>query len=201
MPVKERIEHRRIFHHLFKTPFGRIRLLSADQKIDLLHVRQIEKRVRQPDLADETGYADQHDLLSRECPANGKSRGLSLPPKIDDGPGWRERPPLGGNDCGAQVFHGDIQLSRQSLRSPAPVWILFPNARERSARSNDRLQQSSRRRATAKLQTVGHDPLDAQILRQRAHHVVQPLADQHNLRAGFHQFLHFAHAAVFQAGL
>ncbi len=136
VPVKERIEYRRVLHHLLEAAFGRIRLLSANKEIYFFYVGQIQKRVRQPDLADEAGNADQHDVLSRECPANGKSRGLSLPPKIDDGPGWRERPPLGGNDCGAQVFHGDIELSRQSLRSPAPVWILFPNARERPARTD-----------------------------------------------------------------
>ncbi len=39
------------------------------------------------------------------------------------------------------------------------------------------------------------------MLRQRTHYMVQPLADQHNLRAGFNQFLYFARATLFQAGL
>ena len=31
MPLKQRIEHRRLFHHLLETPLRRIRLLPADQ--------------------------------------------------------------------------------------------------------------------------------------------------------------------------
>ena len=164
MTVEERIEYRRLFHHLFEAPLGRIRLLAADQKIDLLHVGQIQKRVRQPDFADEAGDTDQHDVLSCECPANGESRGLPVALKIDDGPRRCKRPALGWNHCRTQVFYGDIQLPRQSLRSPAPVGILFPYASERAARADDRLQQSARRRAIAKLQAVSYDALDAKML-------------------------------------
>ena len=89
--LKQRIEHRRVFHHLLEAPVRGIRLLPADQQVDPFHVGQVQKRIRQPDLADEPGNADQHHLLSRKCPANGKSRSLPLALKMDDGP--RRSPP------------------------------------------------------------------------------------------------------------
>src|SRR5580692_3372485 len=64
--LKQRIEYRRVFHHFFETALRRIRLLPPDQQINSLHVRQIQKCVRQPDFANEPGDADQHDLLSGE---------------------------------------------------------------------------------------------------------------------------------------
>ena len=39
------------------------------------------------------------------------------------------------------------------------------------------------------------------MLRQRTHHVLQPLAHQHNVRPGFHQLLHLANAPFFEARL
>ena len=39
IPLKQRIENRRFFHHLLEAPLRRIRLLPPDQQIDPFHIR------------------------------------------------------------------------------------------------------------------------------------------------------------------
>jgi hypothetical protein len=91
--------------------------------------------------------------------------------------------------------------SSSTEMSNCRVRILFPNARERPARPDDRLYQPAGRGAIAKIQAVGHNPLDAQVLRQRTHHVLQSLADEHDVRTCLHQVQHLAHASLLQPRL
>src|SRR5260370_33232799 len=43
VPLEQRIEYRRVFHHLLEAAFCRVRLLPADQQANPLHVRQIQQ--------------------------------------------------------------------------------------------------------------------------------------------------------------
>lgn len=56
------------------------------------------------------------------------------------------------------------------------------------------IQQTPRRHAIAELQTIGEQVAHTQMFRQRAHYVVQPLADQHYLGAALQQFVQLRYA-------
>jgi hypothetical protein len=53
--------------------------------------------------------------------------------------------------------------------------------RQRPSRANHWIEQPPRGNSIAKFQPVCHDALDPQVLRQRAHHMLQTLADEHHL--------------------
>ena len=65
--------------------------------------------------------------------------------------------------------------------------------RQWPARTNHRIQQPPGGHAVAKLQPVGHQSVDSQVLRQRAHDVVQALADQNHLAVLVHPFAQLGH--------
>src|SRR5438270_9191975 len=109
MPLKQRIEYWRVLHHLLETALGRIRFLPSNQQIDLFDIGQIHKRVRQPNLANETGDADQHHVLFRKCLAYRESWRLPLTLKMNDWPRPGRRLALGRNHCGQQGIDGNIQ--------------------------------------------------------------------------------------------
>ena len=59
-------------------------------------------------------------------------------------------------------------------------------------------KQSACRQAVTEFQPVRNQPFHAQIFSQRAHHVIQPLADQYNFFAPCQRFFQLGNAFGFQ---
>ena len=140
-------------------------------------------------------------MLARECFAHGEARTLPLSFEMNYGTRGSHIAPLGRNHGRAQVFQRNVELPRQRFGSSSTVRIFFSNAGEGSARTNHRLQQPASRNAIAEIKTVCDNPLNTEMLRQRAHDVLQSLAYQNDFRSGFYQLLHLTHAALFQLRL
>ncbi len=187
---KQRIEYRRLLHHLLEPPLCRIRFLPPDQQINPPDLRQLHQRIRQPDLANKSGHSDQHHMPARQRPPHRKPCGLPLSLEMHNRPFQRRRLPPRPNHRPPQLLERNIQLPRQGLRRPPPIRTLLSDSRECSPRPDHRLQQPSRRHAVAKLQPIRHHTFHSEMLRQRLHHVFQPLTHQHHIRAGAHQFPH-----------
>src|SRR5579859_155490 len=194
--VKQRIKYGRFFHHLLEPGLGGIRFLPADQQINVLHFGQIEKGIHEPDFADESGHANQHDLFSGEGSTHRKTWGLPVPVKMDDGANGYHNPSLGGYDCGSERVDRNIEMSSQSLGRTTPVWHVFAQRGERATRTDHRIQQSPGSNAVTKFEAIGHDVLDAKMLRQRTHDLFESLADQHDIGPALCQFPHLPHACL-----
>lgn len=85
-------------------------------------------------------------------------------------------------------------------RAPAIGHILAERSK-RPARADYRVKQPAGSRSVAKLQSVGDNVLDAEMLRQGPHDVFQRLAYQNDVRSGLHQFLDLLNAFRLQPGL
>ena len=75
------------------------------------------------------------------------------------------------------------------------------NGAKAPAGTNHWIKQSAGSGAVAKFQAVGDDALDSEVLGQRAHHVLERLADQNHVGAGFHKLLHCPNTFWLQARL
>src|SRR6267154_618328 len=195
---EQRIEYRGFFHDLFKPALRRIRFLPPDQQINPSNLRQIHQRICQPYFANKSGHSNQHHVPARQGPLHRKARLLLASLEVHNRTLQCRRLPLRTNHCRLQILERDIQLPRQRLRRTPPVRTLLLDSRESPARPDHRLKQSARRHSIAKLQPVCHQPLHPKMQRQRLHHMLQPLAYQHHVGAGTHQFLHFLHATRLQ---
>src|SRR5579859_6975513 len=125
MPLKQRIEDGRLFQHLLEAPICWIGLLAADQQINSFYFGQIQKSIRQPYLANESGYPNQQDLLACKGTAHGKSGSLPVSVEMDDRPNLCRNLAMGRNHRSAKSFDRNIEMSRQSLRSAAAIRHIF----------------------------------------------------------------------------
>ena len=88
-------------------------------------------------------------------------------------------------------------MAGQRLGGAAAVRHVLPEGSECAARADYGPQQPAGRGAITKLQAVGDDVPDTQVLRQRAHDVLQRLAHQYDVRSCLHEFLYFLDARRF----
>src|SRR5579864_1099082 len=181
--IEERIEYRRVFDHLLEAAFTGIRLLTANQQIDSLHFRQFQQRIGEPDFADEPGHANQQHLLAGKSAAHRKSRKLFLAVKVNDRAHSRWPLSMCRSNRGPQFFEGDVEMAGESFRSTAAVRHVLAERSEGAAGTNHRFEQPAGCGAVTEFQAVRNDALDAEMLRQRAHHVVECLTDQYYVSA------------------
>ena len=89
----------------------------------------------------------------------------------------------------------------QLFARKAAIGLAFGEARKRAARTNHGIEQAARGDAFAKIQAIGNEARNAQMLRERAHDVVEALAHQNNFAARRHGFVQLGDAALFQPRL
>src|SRR5467141_3706720 len=99
------IENRRLLEDFLETPLCGRRALPPDQKINLSDVRDLPQELRQPDLADKTGHADQQNILSCEGSENRKRFGRELAVENDQG----------AMICGLGALRGQYRLRKLFL--------------------------------------------------------------------------------------
>ena len=118
----QRIEDRRFLDHLFKATQRGIGFLPPDEQINAPNLRQLHQGIDQPDFADETGHADQHDVLAGESPANREWTDVADSVEIDDRPIGHWNLPRGRNHRRLQNTHaGETEVVNQSFRGAAAV--------------------------------------------------------------------------------
>src|SRR5580658_8180684 len=127
MPIffEEWIEYRRFFDHLFEAALGGIRFLLANQQVDAADLRQVEQHVGQPDFADKAGYADEHDVLTGECPPDGEHRRFVFVIEMHNRTRWRGWPAVGADGCRFDFLEWDVQLPCQCFRGAPTVRTLL----------------------------------------------------------------------------
>src|SRR3989449_1723704 len=185
------VEDRRFRDDSFKAFLRRGGSLTPDQKIDFADLRQVVEQGRQPDLADEPGNAYQQDLLSSERFAHRKRRNLLVLVEQHQGPVIPGRGALGRNHRRLQDLRPRLesQVPRQLRGRKPAIRTALQQQCQPAPRPDHRVEQPPRSPAVTELQTVGHQALDPQIVRKRAHDVLQSLADQHHLTVASHPFL------------
>ncbi len=92
-------------------------------------------------------------------------------------------------------------MAGQRFGSAAAVGHVLAERSKSAAGTNHWIKQSAGGGAVAKFQAVGDDALDSEVLRQRTHHVLERLADQNHVGAGFHKLLHCPNTFWLQARL
>ena len=111
--------------------------------------------------------------------------------KMHGGDGNFGRRPFGGLNCGVHdsgIFRV-AEAAQQNFARHAAIRLTAGKFCEGAARTNHGIEQAAGRDAVAKIEAIAKDAADAEMIRERAHDVVEPLADENNLRAGFHRFL------------
>ena len=103
---------------------------------------------------------------------------------------------------------GKTQVVGQPLPGNSSVGTPANQAGEDAAGPDDGVQQAASGAAVAELQPVGEQKLHSQVVRQRAHDVVEPLADQHHRAVGSvaggvggQDFLELLHSTPLEARL
>ena len=166
---------------------GAARSLPSDQEIDPSDLRKIFQQHGQPDLADESRPADQQNVLA------GKS--LAYREVLVSGPAPVEVHhrrseaiglPGGGLDVRFQGAGGKLRQTVNEI-TLGPEWR--PVRLGLQGIGDDGRMQAPGGQAVPKLQPVGDQALDAQMLCQGTEEMVQFPADQHHLIAGGAQLL------------
>src|SRR5438128_4760795 len=93
------------------------------------------------------------------------------------------------------------QTLNQLLRRAPSVRTGASDPRKQSAWPNDWFEKPSCCNSVAELEPIRNQPFHSNALRQRTHHVLQPLAHQHDLHAGIDQRLKLTRTIAFQLGL
>src|SRR5712692_2406407 len=98
-------------------------------------------------------------------------------------------------------FRRKAECASQFLRWNPAIGTAAGQERQGASGTNNRLKQPPSGEAVAEFEAVGHQPLDAEEIRQGPHYVVQSLADQDDLAVGSHPFLELPHALRFELRL
>ena len=200
---RETLEYGRFFDHALQPLQGSSRAIVPHQQEDAADVRKISQQIRQPHFADEARGANQQNILAAQSFAHRKRRASIARFEVHyRNAGVRLGPPGGLNRI---IEHFRVFLEAKHLDQlfarKAAVRLAFGEARERAARANHGIEQAARGDALAKIQAIGNEARDAQMLRKRTHDVVQALAHQNNFAARRHRFVQFGYAARFQSRL
>ena len=127
---------------------------------------------------------------------------VSLVIKVNDGAFGRRGHSNRGGDGALQALHvSKVKIFHQALTVALAIGAGGQYPGKKSPGPDDRRQQAPGGDAIAKFQTVGDDPLDAQMLGQWAGDVIKPLADQNYPGARLHQCRKLANAILFQVWL
>ncbi len=105
------------------------------------------------------------------------------------------------NHGSAQIFQGNVEVTRQSLRSTTAVRHVFLKGRKCAARPNHGLKQPAGSRPSPKFKAIGDDVLASKMTRKRTHDVLQRLAHENDVGTALDQLLNLPDSTLFQPGL
>ena len=88
------------------------------------------------------------------------------------------------------------KVAQEAIGGHAAVRAALEGPRLRAARTNYRVEQAARGKTVAKFEAVRDKTPDPEIVCQRAHHMLKPLADQHDISGAVRRypFPHACHA-------
>jgi hypothetical protein len=111
--------------------------------------------------------------------------------KVNNGVVGLRRWPLGSADGRIEHFWrlGEPEIAQHLLARNSSVRFVRPKVGEGPARTDYGVKQPARGYTVAKIESVRKNALDTQIVRERAHYMVQTLADKHHLGASGYDFL------------
>ena len=92
----------------------------------------------------------------------------------------------------------EAQVPGELLARDSAVGIAAQKPRQGTPRADDRVEQTAGGAPLAKFETVCEQAFDTKIPRQRTHHVVEALADQHDGLAHRERFLQLFHASALE---
>ena len=153
----QRIEDRRLFEDFLETPLRRGGALPANQQINLADLRNFVQQLRQPDLADKAGHANQQNVLSRERLPDGEGLGLLLPVEYDQSAVVRRLGTLGRQNRLRQPLGMAVspRFLQQASRPARGRRRCAESPGDRAARSNHRIEQAAGGYSIAKFEPVG----------------------------------------------
>jgi len=113
------------------------------------------------------------------------------------------RRPARGLNCAIHEFWilCVADAAKKNCARHLPVGLASGEFRESAARTNHGIEQTSRCKAITKIEAVAEHALDAEMIGERAHDVVESLAYQHDIGTGGYDFLELGNPSGFQSWL
>src|SRR5215471_8919895 len=168
----EAFESRRFLDDALEALQGGGGAVAPDEKKEAADVGHISQQICQPDLADKSSGADEQDLLAAQRLADEKGRVRAiLRIKTHDRQIHKRRRAASG-------LNGTIEDVRAAGESKNALEPFTRDAAIGLVAGGD---------AIAEIQAIRNDPRDAEMIRQRPHHVVEALADKDDFRAACKQ--------------
>src|SRR5215469_161457 len=188
----EAFESRRFLDDALEALQGGGGAVAPDEKKEAADVGHISQQICQPDLADKSSGADEQDLLAAQRLADEKGRVRAiLRIKTHDRQIHKRRRAASGLNGTIEDVRaaGESKIALEPFTRDAAIGLVADDFGERTAGANHGIEQAAGGDAIAEIQAIRNDPRDAEMIRQRPHHVVEALADEEDFRAACKQVL------------
>src|ERR1700722_4340281 len=204
---RELLEHGRFFHHAAETSEGGVGLITPDEQINSGYFREIGEEICEPHFADEAGGAYQKNIFAAERIAHGEGKpvvgsavGLR---EVNDGNRNLRRWPVGGLNRTVYDFRilRVAETADKNCAGHLPVRLASCEFGESTPRTNHWIEQAASGEAVAKIEAIAENALDAEMIGERSHDVVESLAYENNVRTGCDDFFESSNPGVFQSWL
>src|SRR5271155_3926268 len=192
MQLGEAPEDGGLFNYALEPLERRGGAIAANEQINLADLRQVFEEACEPDFADESRTSDQKNVLSAEGGADRKLDSTHARIEVNN---WKlhfRRGLLRRLNRAIQNFRTvrrEAQIPHQLFARDVSIRFASSNLGEPAPGPDHRFEQAACCAPIAKIEPVRNNALDAQVVRQRPHDVIEALAYEDHVLASRHRFL------------